>query len=141
MWALRLIAILPLLAAMLLPPGLFRDCCCTRRAQLQQRQQAPVRSCCRMKAAATLRVANRTPSDKPQIKTSPCCCKVAVAPVAVVEAKSRVAVESSRHFDILPDNADLRFEFGMNSASLGDHSPMIHLLGPPGRSMLCRWNI
>ncbi|WP_010582876.1 hypothetical protein [Schlesneria paludicola] len=141
MWAVRLISILPLLAAMLLPPGLFRDCCCARRAQLEQRQQAPVRSCCRLKSAVSVRAVSRKPSDRPLVTTSPCRCKLAIAPVAVIEAKSRVAIDSSRDLVALPIPADIRPDFGAVLASIGDQSPPMHLLGPPERSMLCRWNI
>ena len=141
MWLVRLISILPLLVAMLLPPGMIRDCCCTRRAQLKRTEQAPVRACCRSKAKNAIRVASRTQPLKPQVTSSPCRCRLAVVPVATLVTKARPAVESGWGSDLLPGHADLVAERKLVSHSVHGFRQSPHLLGPPAQSMLCRWII
>jgi len=154
----RLSSMLVLAVALLLPPGLFRDCCCTQRTVVPQSlapqqtvqptapvKTVPVRSCCQAKAEAKSRQAalaarEAEESASPRLH-SQCQCRTQVASLAILIVDQRVSSGS----DSIPlwslpgidvERASIsRNSLGMNAA------PSSHYLDPPLRKTLCRWVI
>jgi|GEM_PF-3374428 len=154
----RLSSMLVLAVALLLPPGLFRDCCCTQRALVPQSlapqqtvqptapdKTVPVRSCCQAKAEAKSRQAALAAREAEEAASprlhSQCQCRTQVASLAILIVDQRVSSGS----DSIPlwslpgidvERASIsRNSLGMNAA------PSSHYLDPPLRKTLCRWVI
>ena len=154
----RLSSMLVLAVALLLPPGLFRDCCCTQRTVVPQSlapqqtvqptapdKTVPVRSCCQAKAEAKSRQAALAAREAEEAASprlhSQCQCRTQVASLAILIVDQRVSSGS----DSIPlwtrPGIDVervsisRNSLGMNAA------PSSHYLDPPLRKTLCRWVI
>lgn len=137
----RTISMLVLVVALLLPPGLYRNCCCTQRTVSERTEGAPLRPCClaRMKAARAAAVSG---TSGVRLKNPPCKCKPPVAPVAVVADKQHW---SSAGLDG-PINGLFQIASSFDrltiSASVAEASARNdHLIGPPLHKTLCRWII
>ena len=155
----RLSSILVLAVALLLPPGLFRDCCCSRRAVVPQSvvpqpvvpqptapdKTVPVRSCCQAKAEAKSRQAALTAREAEEPASprlhSQCQCRTQVASLAILIVDQRVSSGSdSIPLWTLPGIDVERASISRNSLGM-NVAPSSHYLDPPLRKTLCRWLI
>jgi len=154
----RLSAMLVLAVALLLPPGLFRDCCCTQRALVPQSlapqqtvqptapdKAVPVRSCCQAKAEAKLRQAALAAREAEEPASprlhSQCQCRTQVASLAILIVDQRVSSGSdSIPLWSLPGIDVERASISRNSLGM-NVAPSSHYLDPPLRKTLCRWVI
>ena len=143
MWLVRLCSTLVLATALLLPPGLLRDCCCTRRAALAQSQPIPLRSCCRAASKSqTVKLPSRGVRTKPGLRAVSddhlCQCRVQAALVAI-EQQQRIKVSSPEPFQFFRElSEDGYLAPVMNSTDCG--LCLRHLTHqPPVRIVLGRW--
>lgn len=154
----RLSSILVLAVALLLPPGLFRDCCCSRRTVVPQSvvpqptvqptapdKTVPVRSCCQAKAEAKLRQAALAAREAEEPASprlhSQCQCRTQVASLAILIVDQRVSSGSdSIPLWSLPGIDVERASISRNSLGM-NVAPSSHYLDPPLRKTLCRWVI
>jgi hypothetical protein len=154
----RLSSMLFLAVALLLPPGLFRDCCCTQRALVPQPtvqttatdktvsdKATPVRSCCQAKAQAKSRqvalAARESKETSGPRLHSQCQCRTQVASLAILIVDQRVSSGSdSIPLWTLPGIDVERASISRNSLGM-NAAPSSHYLDPPLRKTLCRWVI
>ncbi len=142
MWLVRLCTMLALVAALLLPPGFARDCCCTRRAAMERAASTSVRPCCRAKAAAVARVtAAERAASRPTVKYPPCRCRVTASTVAVLGSKPRATIGSDWLINELPRGTELITRWDSPASLDGSALQGYYQVGPPLRKTLCRWMI
>ena len=138
MWSIRFHAILVLAVACTLPPGLFRDCCCTRKVSVETKQTIPVRACCQAKL--TKRGAS-IPQKKAGsgLQRPQCQCQHQLTTSAILVSDQRVAAGSS----VLTSDLSLSPLPSFHVESIRERRPSRsrHYLDPPLRKTLCRWVI
>jgi hypothetical protein len=133
----------------MLPPGLFRDCCCTRRIATQVAEKDSVRSCCKARQANAVKsVSQNRPKPgwglRPQLELAlhqqQCQCRIQSANTAILASDQRVMSGSDLHvvgLAVSPLLSSFRLDF---TAEQG-HIRSWHYLDPPLRKTLCRWVI
>jgi len=141
MWLVRTSSMLMLVTALLLPPGLYRNCCCTQRSVSQRTSPTPVRACC----AARMKLARADASAVASgvgLKNRPCQCKSPVAPVAVIADKLHWStIGSDGPIDGVLKAARPICRLELSDSVAGNSERNDHLIGPPVRKTLCRWMI
>ena len=136
----RLFSILVLAVAMLLPPGLFRDCCCSRRAASKEIAKAPVRSCCQAKRASTVReISQNRAQPGSGWQRQQCRCQIQSASSAILASDQRVTASADELVVNLPDSTWSASHVILNLEPI--HARSWHYLDPPLRKILCRWVI
>ena len=140
MWIVRQISMLMVMVAMLLPSALFRDCCCSRRARLDQSSKQPLKACCkaRLARAAKLRLSN---NRSPGLVPPTCQCRSSLATATLPETKSGLSTDSSQNLaDSFEQVASI--DVPMSSPKGLMESARRHTAtDPPLRVSLCRWAI
>ena len=146
MWLVRLSSILALAVALMLPPGLFRDCCCSNQNKIQQVSQPKLPPCCQAKAdakrkALQARSGSQSADSGFRLVQPPCRCQPSVATSAIIVYDQRItkSVELSLYYPLMRTEADCR----VPSLLLTDGSSLQRwqTLDPPLRKTLCRWII
>ncbi len=146
MWLVRLSSILALATALMLPPGLFRDCCCSNQTRIQRASQPKLPPCCQAKAEAKrkltqVRSGSKVADSSVRLERFPCRCQHKITTTAVIVNDQRVtkSVELTSYLPVMRNKAECRFP----SLSLTDASSIRRrqTLDPPLRKTLCRWII
>lgn len=94
MWRGRFSAILVLAVALMLPPGLFRDCCCTRRVAAEPKLTIPVRACCQAKRTELTKATSQKVAGLGLIQPR-CQCQSQLANIAILVSDQRVTASSA----------------------------------------------
>ena len=147
MWVARLISILALTVALLLPAPLFRDCCCSRRSEATRVSESKLRPCCQARLAArkstpAKRVSSRTtvPSLSATQLTVPVCqCQPIVAVAAIVSHQDQT-VQQDFNTEIV-DWIPWTNSFDHSRSDFSNAGDSLRHSGPPLRKTLCRWMI
>jgi len=147
MWIARLISILALTVALLLPAPLFRDCCCSRRAEATRVSQSKLRPCCQARIAAKKstqpkRIMSRTtvPSiAETQLSAPACQCQPIVAVAAIVSHQDQT-VQQCLETDVV-DSLVWTLSFDHSRSAWFNSGDSLRHSGPPLRKTLCRWLI
>lgn len=132
-----------LTVALLLPPGLYRDCCCTRRAALSQAKvaSAPLRSCCQARLKLAAQTAARHKPTTPSLSGPLCRCQAASQTVAVIRSAQRTISGIDRPMELSyallgPMSSDDAHQPATLFSITAYRDP-----DPPAREILCRWLI
>lgn len=139
MWIVRQISLLMVMVAMLLPSAFFRDCCCSRRARLEQSSKQQMKPCCKARLARLAAAAAKDPL--PKLTPPSCQCRAKVATATLPDKKVRVQTESNQ---IIADALDPSQSFNVAVQPpkvLTDFSRSDHASDPPLRVTFCRWAI
>ena len=146
MWLVRLSSILALTVALMLPPGLFRDCCCSHRSTIQRASQSKLPPCCQAKADAKRKAAPAWQSSKAadngvRLERPPCRCQHSLTTTAIIVNDQRITKSVELSLSYLPMRTEA--ECRVPSLALTDGSSLQRLqaLDPPLRKTLCRWII
>ena len=146
MWLVRLSSILALTVALMLPPGLFRDCCCSNRSTIQRASQSKLPPCCQARAAAKLKAQQARSGSQVadagfRLERSPCRCQHTLTTSAIIVNDQRVtkSVELSLSYPLMRTEADCRFP--TFSQTFDSSLQRRQNLDPPLRKTLCRWII
>jgi hypothetical protein len=143
MWLVRLSSMLALVVALLLPPGLYRDCCCSKRASVQRAETVPVRACCQARLKAANRIAIAPDRAATGLKHAPCRCRSTATTLATLGMKhQRLAGDRSDWSvdQLLPRIETIR-PIEPSNLTAADFACGHHQVGPPLRKTLCRWVI
>ncbi|MEI8018056.1 MAG: hypothetical protein WCH39_07625 [Schlesneria sp.] len=146
MWVVRLSSILALAVALMLPPGLFRDCCCSSQKTVQRTGQSKLPPCCQAKAnakrkAAQARQSSKVVGNSVRLERPPCRCQHSLTTTAIIVNDQRITKSVELAFSYLPTRTQA--ECRAPSLALNDGSSLQRwqALDPPLRKTLCRWII
>ncbi|WP_397568275.1 hypothetical protein [Schlesneria sp. T3-172] len=147
MWIVRLVSMLALAVALLLPAPLFRDCCCAKRAESTHVTQPKLSPCCQarlaaQKAAKPKRPVTRAVTHTPTgtgLSRPDCQCQSAEAVPAIVSAHEPSAPLGSN--SLLVGTLEWAPSFTESGTSQTAQRDLSRASGPPLRKLLCRWVI
>ena len=146
MWLVRLSSILTLATALMLPPGLFRDCCCANQSRIQRASHPKLPPCCQAKAdakrkATQVRSGSNVADSSFRLERLPCRCQPPLAASAIALSDQRVtkSIEPSSYCPLMRTEADCRFP--LLTLTDGSSLQRRQTLDPPLRKTLCRWII
>ena len=146
MWLVRLSSILVLAVALMLPPGLFRDCCCSSRNSIQRASQSKLPPCCQAKSdakrkAAPARQSSKAADNGVRLERPPCRCQHSLTTTAIIVNDQRITKSVELSLSYLPMRTEA--ECRVPSLALTDGSSLERrqALDPPLRKTLCRWII
>ena len=131
---------LVLVVAMLVPPQLARSCCCSSRVVTSQTAQSQsLRPCCLAKAKKAIRVSRYACGSSISLRSSQCKCVSHNPARAILRADEKQAFDQS--WTVCADEVTPFDQ--LNSVKPYDElgSSIVHDVGPPLRTMLCRWVI
>jgi hypothetical protein len=146
MWLVRLSSILALTVALMLPPGLFRDCCCSSQKTLQIASKLHLPPCCQAKAEAKLkalkvRQLSKVIASGVRLERPPCRCQHTLTANAIIVNDQRLTKNNELSLSFLPMRTESEYRFPSLSLTDGCSLQRRQVLDPPLRKTLCRWII
>ncbi len=146
MWLFRLSSILALTVALMLPPGLFRDCCCSSRHTIQRSSQPKLPPCCQAKAdakrkAALVRSGSQVADASFRLERPPCRCQQTLTATAIIVNDQRITKSNELSISFLPMRTEAECRFPSLTLTDGSSLQRRQALDPPLRKTLCRWII
>ncbi len=146
MWVVRLSSILALAVALMLPPGLFRDCCCSSQKTIQRASQSKLPPCCQAKAAAKLKTLQARQSSKVadsgvRLERLPCRCQHTLTTTAIIVNDQRLTKSAEHSLSYLPMRTEPAYRVPSFSLTDGTALQRRQALDPALRKTLCRWII
>lgn len=152
MWIVRHTAMLVLVVGLLLPSGLQRRCCCTQRTTashstatstlvaVRDKSTSSLRPCCLANAKSKTKAAARSAETATaQLTYPPCRCSVAgTTAVVVTKAHSITTMDET---GVFLDRSETAPIVGLAASNYGQIGQNQRIVGPPLRTILCRWVI